>query len=95
MCTGYLGRRLTGYLVAPYEVPGGVAKLVSWRRISLSKRGQPALGWKQLERAKASPDFKAWWLGGGLAKSDDLDVLPLPELVKWIRDLLTDQSDEP
>ena len=30
-----------------------------------------------MERAKASPDFKAWWLGGGLAKSDDLDVLPL------------------
>ena len=48
-----------------------------------------------MERAKASPDFKAWWLGGGLAKSDDLDVLPLPELVKWIRDLLTDESDEP
>ena len=34
-------------------------------------------------------------LGRGLAKSDDLDALPLPEPVKWIRDLLTGESDEP
>ena len=32
-------------------------------------------------------------LGRGLAKSDDLDALAV--LVKWIRDLLTGESDEP
>ena len=51
------------------------------------------------ECAKASPDFKAWShsVVDLVAKSDDLGVLALllpVLLVKWIRDLLTNESGD-
>ena len=49
------------------------------------------------ECAKASPDFKAWShsVVDLVAKSDDLGVLALLlPVVKWIRDLLTNESGD-
>ena len=76
-----------GYLVAPYEVPSGVAKLVFWRRISLSRWGQPV---EAVGACKGLPRFQ-----GLVAAVSQKAMTWMPEPVKWIRDLLTDQSDEP
>ena len=86
MCDVYLERQL-------HRVPRGALRgtqwccKVFWRRISLSKRGQPG---EAVGACKGLPRFQ-----GLVAAVSQKAMTWMPEPVKWIRDLLTDQSDEP